>query len=451
MITRHFLTLPASDGAPPRKVHYRRCGSGPALLLVHQSPRSSAEFADLMAEWSQHFTCIAPDTPGFGHSDALPGEPQIAEFADALAELVEALGIAGCPAYGFHSGGVILTWAAKRHPHLFSAIACGGYGQWTDAERKVFGDRYVPPFVLGDYGEHMVWLWNRIQEQSWFFPWFDLTDTARLSWPHYTPEQTDEIVTDMLNAGATYAYGYSAVLRATREYPAAGAPGPRVLITAFDGDPLQDHIDRLGELPPEWSARKVATPADHLAASLSFLSEHARAAAPGLVEDAGEGFVTVDGVCIHLMGDAGASRMILHPPGGELAAPPPGAIAIDAPGHGLSDPAADICATIGQAARLLGAESIEWPPLPDAAVADLYPDLSTDRFGAHLVRAWAVARSSALFAPWFDQRPETAIPVDPAALAPLAISRRARALLRSRGHARKWHEQLQAMHGEPSQ
>ena len=61
-ITRHILTIPGTG----RKVHYRRCGEGPALLMVHQSPRSSAEYSALMQAWGQHFTCIAPDTPGFG-------------------------------------------------------------------------------------------------------------------------------------------------------------------------------------------------------------------------------------------------------------------------------------------------------------------------------------------------------------------------------------------------
>ena len=444
MITRHVLTLPARDGAPPRKVHYRRSGSGPPLLLVHQSPRSGAEFAALMADWSRHFTCIAPDTPGFGHSDALPGEPGIELFADSIAELIAALGIDGCAAYGFHSGGVILTHVAKRHPDAVGAIACGGYGQWSEPERAVFGQRYVPPFTLGDYGEHMVWLWNRIQEQSWFFPWFDLSDRARLAWPHYTTAQTDEIVADMLDAGPAYAHGYAAVLRAPRDLPPPGAAGPRVLITAFDGDPLQDHIDRLGPLPPEWSACKVATAADHLAASLAFLCQYAKGDTPPLVEDAGEGFVEVGGTAIHWLGERGAARLILHAPGGELAPPPPGAIAIDVPGHGLSDPADDICATIAAAADALGAGSIAWPTLPAADPAILHPDLSADRFGTHLVKAWAVARAAALFDPWFDQRPEAAIPVNADSITPAAIARRARALLRARHHARRWHEELQA-------
>ena len=63
-IARHYLTL--GSGATARRVHYRRAGTGPLLLMVHQSPRSSGEYEELMGDWGAHFTCIAPDTPGFG-------------------------------------------------------------------------------------------------------------------------------------------------------------------------------------------------------------------------------------------------------------------------------------------------------------------------------------------------------------------------------------------------
>ena len=64
-VSRHYLTI---NG---RRVHYRRAGKGPPLLMVHQSPRSSAEYQELMQQWGAHFTCIAPDTPGFGQSQPL--------------------------------------------------------------------------------------------------------------------------------------------------------------------------------------------------------------------------------------------------------------------------------------------------------------------------------------------------------------------------------------------
>lgn len=132
MITRHFIDA-VKDGNT-RRIHYRRAGSGPPLLLVHQSPRSSKEYEALMKKWSAHFTCIAPDTPGFGQSVPLPGNPEINEYADAIIEFLDAIGIEKCAAYGFHSGGIILVTAVKRHPNRITTLAVGGYAIWSKAE-----------------------------------------------------------------------------------------------------------------------------------------------------------------------------------------------------------------------------------------------------------------------------------------------------------------------------
>ena len=288
VITRHFIDCGS------RRVHYRRCGKGPPLLMVHQSPRSSAEYEALMRTWGAHFTCIAPDSPGFGQSDPLSGTPEINDFADAMVEFLDALGIVRVAAYGFHSGGIILVTALRRHPERFTGLAVGGYAIWTAEEMALFGESYLPPFVPSAYGEHLTWLWNRVLEQSWFFPWFDVRDEARLSVAHDDPQRVHAVVIDMLDAGDAYRAGYGAVLRAPRAIPPADAVTPPVLITAYDGDPLQAHIDRLGPMPVNWAARKVATPAEHHAESLTFLQAHAAPAIGAFPTVEDQGFAHIE-------------------------------------------------------------------------------------------------------------------------------------------------------------
>ncbi len=442
-ITRHILTL----GPSRRRVHYRRCGAGPVLLMVHQSPRNSGEYAPLMRQWGAHFTCIAPDTPGFGQSDPLEGEPEIGDFADALAEFLAALGVERCAAYGFHSGGIILVAATKRRPALFSALAIGGYAVWTPEEMALFGEHYLPPFRPTAYGEHLTWLWNRMLEQSWFFPWFDTREEARLSIAHADLARVHQAVMEMLDAGDAYRASYGAVLRAPRDIPAGGAKPrdrpPPCLITAYDGDPLQAHIDRLGTLPAGWEARKVASPDEHRAASLAFLQRHGGSeVVPALAEDEDEGWLVHDDGLIHWRGRRGAERLVLHAPAGELADPPAGCIAIDAPGHGLSDEFEDIGDTIDQAMRELGATAPELPPLPPGDPDLLYPGLAPDRSGGHLLAAWAAARAEAFFAPWYEADAGHAVPIDPRRITSEAIARRARSRLRAGDAARRYHAYL---------
>jgi haloalkane dehalogenase len=440
MITRHYIDVGA------RRVHYRRCGSGPALLMVHQSPRSSAEYEPLMRQWGAHFTCIAADTPGFGQSERLPGAPDIDDFADATVALIDALGLDRVHAYGFHSGGIILVTALKRHPQRFHRLAVGGYAIWTPEEMATFGDAYLPPFVPSAYGEHLTWLWNRVLEQSWFFPWFDVRHEARLSVAHDDPARVHAVVMDMLDAGDAYRAGYGAVLHAPRDIPPPVAVTPPVLITAYNGDPLQAHIDRLGAMPKGWEARKVATPAAHQAASLAFLKSQDAEPVRDLAEADDGGFITVktedfDGL-IHWRGNQhGAHHMLVHAPGREMeAALPESRVVIDMPGHGLSDDWAGPAPTeiapwlaVTHAAReTLGAGQLMYRLLPEGDPDRLFPDLSPDRFGQYLTKAWSIVRAGRFFNPWYEASAAHACAFEDGCVALDRMAQDHRALLRAR-------------------
>ncbi len=441
-ITRHYVDVPLGDGSQ-RRVHYRQAGSGPPLLMIHQSPRNSGEYAPLMERWARHFTCIAPDTPGFGQSDPLPGSPEIDDFADALVATMDALGLPPCPAYGFHSGGIILVTALKRHPQRFTGLAIGGYAIWTPQEMALFGEKYLPPFEPAGYGEHLVWLWSRMLEQSWFFPWFDVRDAARLPGAHADVARVDMAVREMLDAGAAYRAGYGAVLRAPRDIPPADALTPPVLISAYDGDPLQAHLERLGAMPAGWRAERCATPADHQALSLDFLQGLARPHAIVPSQSAGAGFLPVrtdrfDGL-IHWQGDPESGVLIVHAPGEELKRGTTGALAIDLPGHGLSDGWPGEAPTdwaawqqvIDAVAAHFGLTDIRLPHVAPGDAELLFPDLRPDRYGTHLIRAWQIVRARHFFAPHHAVGAANAIGFDPEAIRPECLAGEHRALLRA--------------------
>lgn len=442
MITRHFLDVGS------RRVHYRMAGNGPPLLLVHQSPRSSAEYIPLIEHWSQHFTCIAPDTPGYGQSDPLPeqgGRPEIGDFADAIVAFLDAAGIGRTAAYGFHSGGIILASAVKRHPQRFSALAVGGYAVWTAAEMALFGEHYLPPFRPAAYGEHLAWAWNRVMEQSWFFPWFAADMAHRMAVAHDDPARADATLRDLLDSGDAYRAGYGAVLRSASDLPDRHAQVPPARITAYDGDPLQSHIARMGPLPANWEAFPVATPAEHQAASLALLLENPAppTAPPAEAED--EGFVHIttarfDGL-IHWKGKIGAQTCTLHPPGSALDLLPACALAIDLPGHGLSDgwangdSPADWPAWAEVLEKLrgpLGFEALFIPAPLEGEAERLFPPLTPDRFGTHLTSAWQIVRAQQFFAPWYRASVAHAVPFSAEAIAPERLARAHLALLRAR-------------------
>jgi pimeloyl-ACP methyl ester carboxylesterase len=456
-----------------RRVHLRVMGDGPPVLLVHQSPRSSAEWLPLMRRMGDRFTLVAPDTPGFGESAPLPQTaPDVADYARALLDLLNAMGIAHIAAYGFHSGAIILMTALKLAPERFLAVACGGYALWTEAERADFGRRYTPAFHPSPYGEHLAWAWNRILEQSWFFPWYRTEPDARLPGAHADVARVNEIVMEILAAGNSFSAGYAAVLEAKRDLPPADAAMPPVLIAAYDGDPLQAHIDRLPALPPGWEARKVATPAALEDAAMAWLQPHAGPTPlPAFPEARDAGFVRVaaggfEGL-LHWRGLGG--RLWFPAPGSAAGLAPPGVLALDPPGHGLSDPwdeapdrLEDWAEVLAAAARAIGAgegiEAVEgesWSALLAESVArrlgvahvatplprgdrarwraEGLPDTRPDRFGAHLHRAWGAVRAASLFEPWFQPSAATARAFAAHELAPETLARRHLAMLRASG------------------
>lgn len=455
-VTRHFVDVANPDGSR-RRVHYRRAGSGPPVVMIHQSPRSSAEYAGLMVDWADVFTCLAPDTPGFGESAPLPmATPHVNDYADAVLAFMDALGLAQAGAYGTHSGAITLITAAKRAAHRFTAIAANGYAVWTDAERADFGANYTPAFVPLPYGEHLTWVWHRIREQSWFFPWYAADDAHRLAGAHDDAAINHAMIMDILAAGSSYAQGYAAMLQAPRDLPEPGAATPPVFISGRNGDPLQSHIDRLGPLPTGWEARKLATEAEVEVASRAWLLRHPAPAAPAPGAPADQGFVTVAGFGqLHWIGDPGSGTLVIHPPGSaaELVARP-GTLAIDLPGHGLSDafdappslyglidvlelalaglvtaPVRTIEAPAGLAALASRLGALH---MVAAAAPGHWPDLTPDRFGSHLTRAWGMARAEVAFAPWDAASAANARAFAPAELAAPRLHRRVLAALRAR-------------------
>src|SRR4051812_46014422 len=70
-------------------IFYREAGpkDAPTLLLLHGLPSSSRMFEPLFARLSDRYHMVAPDYPGFGHSDC-PDPKKFAYTFDHYAELM---------------------------------------------------------------------------------------------------------------------------------------------------------------------------------------------------------------------------------------------------------------------------------------------------------------------------------------------------------------------------
>ncbi len=232
-----------------REVHLRYAGSGPALVLLHQSPQNSRMWLDMIGRFADRYTVIAPDTPGFGYSDALAvAEPSIADLGQATVEVMDALGVARFAVFGMHTGGLVAAQIAAAYPDRVTALVVDGYAAFTPEESTIYGERYLPPFVPAWDGSHLRWLWSRMREQKYFFPWYDDRAQAAMAIDPHTTASTHEAVMDVLEVGDAYRAGYGAAFRHVEHGFLSTIKAPSLLVFRR-GDPLLAHMPRLTALP----------------------------------------------------------------------------------------------------------------------------------------------------------------------------------------------------------
>jgi haloalkane dehalogenase len=153
-----------------RQLHYRWAGTASLspLVLLHQSPSTSAMYEPLMQSLAERFYLLAPDTPGFGNSDGLPGDPgalRIEDYAAAMHGWLGTLGISSCYLFGHHTGASIAVAMEHAIPGTALAMALSG-PTLLDEELKRQLPLRASPITLQEDGSHLQVMWQRIREKD---------------------------------------------------------------------------------------------------------------------------------------------------------------------------------------------------------------------------------------------------------------------------------------------
>lgn len=101
---------------------FRRCGSGPVLLLLHGIGDSSAAWEPLMPALGERFTVIAPDLLGHGASDKPRADYSVAAYANGVRDLMDVLGVERATVVGHSLGGGVAAQACYQYPHRFERL-----------------------------------------------------------------------------------------------------------------------------------------------------------------------------------------------------------------------------------------------------------------------------------------------------------------------------------------
>jgi pimeloyl-ACP methyl ester carboxylesterase len=136
-------------------IFYREAGpkDAPTILLLHGLPSSSRMFEPLFARLSDRYHLVAPDYPGFGHSD-WPDAKTFAYTFDHYAEIMnhftEALGLSRYTLYMQDYGGPVGFRMILAHPERVEALIVQdavahneGLGVNWKTRREFWADREV--------------------------------------------------------------------------------------------------------------------------------------------------------------------------------------------------------------------------------------------------------------------------------------------------------------------
>jgi pimeloyl-ACP methyl ester carboxylesterase len=437
-----------------RLLHYRCCGSGPAIVLLHDSPRSSRLHIDTMRALGCRFRVYALDTPGYGNSAPLGlPSPTIDDFAAALGDALAALGLQQAPLYATHTSAKIALAYAASQP-LPPLLVLDGLSIPTAAPDHAFIDAYMRPFTIEPSGGYLASEWTRMRDMLRWFPWFERRPGTRIAMAAPDGAWIADYVIDLFSAGPHYSDAYRAAMLydPTAALERVAVP---TLVAARADDVLYGSLDRV-PLSANASLSVQRLPADRglwlewlERVLLDGCSSPTSAAA---AEEAETATFYVDlphgQIRLHRAGPRGGRPLLI------LAVPTThhallwqealsesrDVLVPELPGYGESDPlptpdAESFADVLAATLEAVGAEGVDvlalgfaaplaamlamrhprrigmialdgLPPRDEAArkaiAARLCPAIAPERSGGHLHRIWHMLRDGDVQWPWFD-------------------------------------------------
>lgn len=410
-----------------RDVHLLVAGQGSPLLLVHGSPNSGASLRPLIDSLSGRFTVFAPDTPGNGESDALTENQDAPEaYGEALAMLLDALGLPQVGAYGYHSGATFATELARLYPNRVSALVCDGFPVWNEKEAGQFDAGFLESYAPAHDGAHLARLWTRLIDQNWYFP-FHLRDKARtINFDLNDTERLHQRAMELLAAGDAYRGPYSAALRSDGAQRLRALSVPTLLLSDPQ-DVLHGHLRRIPKqenLRVEYS--KSRTRQRHRIEE--WFAKYAGPVCRWNDRQGARRFVDVSQGQVFMRLGNDSRAIWIHDVGESSLAAPEGTTSFDLPGHGLTnidcprnledlgtivseilealhlDPGARgmLGAGLGyQLAKMVSGRRVLLRHAPCRV-----PDVAPKWDGSHLLTAWHFCRFRFQYRRWDNRVPE---------------------------------------------
>lgn len=196
-------------------VHYRYGGAGRTsgrtpVLCLHASPGSGMGFTNFIREMGKDRLTIAADNPGFGLSDRPPHPSTIPDFAGAMSDLIDQLGLKQIDLVGSHTGSATAVELARQRPDAVRRIVLHSALMFTPQEIAGYKARLEGsvPETLDAASDRLPGLWRKFdrfrrelgEAAAWQLFWEMNRDPTHSGWGH----------------DAAFAYDFAATLQKLR-------------------------------------------------------------------------------------------------------------------------------------------------------------------------------------------------------------------------------------------
>ena len=214
------------------QVHLRLAGSDAPgrrpMMCVHLSPVSGVIYENWIREIGRDRLAVAPDTPGYGMSDPPATPPDIADYAGAMWDVADALGLRDLDVMGYHTGSRICVEMARLQPgrvkHLV-LVSTPIYTAEELAQQREFNSMSDPD----PEGRFLVRAWQ---------------DLLRWQDRRATPATTLRQFPDHLRGGEHRGWGHRAAFAHT--YPGRIESVTAPILVLNPDDDLGEYTPRIG-------------------------------------------------------------------------------------------------------------------------------------------------------------------------------------------------------------
>lgn len=225
MIKKQYVDVP--DG----QAHVITCGDEASVpyVLLHQTSDSATMWNSLLPTLaSRGFYAVAPDIPGHGASYHPSQQPDSADFARRVSEIIVAMKVPQYHLMGHHFGATVALQLAHDFPDQVLSVALYGApfidSSWTEKFMKS-GERHYDP-----QGEEIKRAWAT----RWDMSGRELREGKRSMWNEYLNTRA---IISRLQAGPTWYWAHHAIAQTNH-----AALAKRVKCPALTFAGIRDHL-----------------------------------------------------------------------------------------------------------------------------------------------------------------------------------------------------------------